>query len=206
MSTVIFEPSWDEHHASCDADDRERGPMLSLSLRIDPVSKALIRCIDGTPHPPDVQHAATVSKVICAAPDRGRTMPIPPTARLRRTCVRSQFGELPRLEWLMEQLIPRRSIGVIFGSSGVGKSAFVIDLGIAIASGRLWANRFDVVKGAVLICCQEGEEGSRRCIGSRWVLVGLVRERSLVMLSVHGPCRRFLTPKTEGTSGDLIAG
>ena len=172
-----FESPWDKHDAdysertrqdalqppldAYEADDSERGPLLSLSLRIDPVSKALIRHIDGTPHPLDVQHAATFAKVTRAVPDCGRTMPVPPTARLRRTCVPSQFGELPRLEWLMEPLIPRRSIGIIFGSSGVGKSAFLIDLGIAFAPGRLWANRFDVVKGAVLICCQEGEEGMR---------------------------------------------
>ena len=161
MSTVIVEPPWDEHDAACETDDRERGPMLPLTLRIDPVSKALIRYIDGTPHPLDVQHAATFADVISAAPDRWRTMPIPPTARLRPTCVRSQFGELPRLDWLMEHLIPRRSIVVIFGSSGVGKSAFVIDFGIALASGRPWANRFDVVKVAVLICSQEGEKGMR---------------------------------------------
>ena len=92
MSTVIVEPPWDEHDAACETDDRERGPMLPLTLRIDPVSKALIRYIDGTPHPLDVQHAATFADVISAAPDRWRTMPIPPTARLRPTCVRCTWS------------------------------------------------------------------------------------------------------------------
>ena len=34
MSTVIVEPPWDEHDAACETDDRERGPMLPLTLSL----------------------------------------------------------------------------------------------------------------------------------------------------------------------------
>jgi len=101
-------PPWDEN-------DDDGTPTRSLTFQIDPVSHTLIRYLDGVPNSMDVEHARALAETL-----RGRLIAVPPTARVRQTFVAAQFDQLPRLDWLIEGLIPCRSVTIIFGTSGAG--------------------------------------------------------------------------------------
>ncbi len=44
----------------------------------------------------------------------------------------------PRIDWLIEGIIPRRSSAVIFGESRIGKSFLALDMAIKLAKGEDW--------------------------------------------------------------------
>ena len=70
----------------------------------------------------------------------------------------AEFTQRPPLSWIVKSVFPRADLGVVYGPSGSGKSAFVLDLGIAIARGEWWrGNR--VRKGRVLYLAAEGADG-----------------------------------------------
>ncbi len=67
---------------------------------------------------------------------------------------------LPAKEWLVENIIARRDLGMLFGEAGSGKTFVVIDLVIDAVTGTRWANRFDVTWPLdVVYCAGEGVTG-----------------------------------------------
>jgi hypothetical protein len=78
-----------------------------------------------------------------------------------------QSGEdvcsLPDLVWLVRKVLTEKSLSVIYGPSGSGKSFLVIELACAMASGEHWFN-FRVKKTAVFILCLEGAAGMSKRI------------------------------------------
>jgi hypothetical protein len=72
----------------------------------------------------------------------------------------SAFAEGPEPEWIIEGLIPRAQMMVIFGAPGTGKSFFALDLAAAIARGIPWRER-ETEKGRVLYICGESPRGFR---------------------------------------------
>lgn len=62
------------------------------------------------------------------------------------------------IEWIIDGLIPRGSVGIIAGESGVGKSWFVLDLALSIATGQNWLGRFETQKSKVLIVDEENKD------------------------------------------------
>lgn len=60
--------------------------------------------------------------------------------------------------WLVEDLVPLQSVGMVFGASGVGKSHIMLSMALNVAMGRSWFGK-DVVQGSVAVLVGEGAGG-----------------------------------------------
>jgi len=70
-----------------------------------------------------------------------------------------QLGESTKnIKWLVKNLIPADSMGMIFGASGTFKSFLALDLGLSVANGKAWTNR-KTDFGAVGYMAAEGGAG-----------------------------------------------
>lgn len=67
----------------------------------------------------------------------------------------------PMLKWLIRDLLPAATLGVIYGPPGSGKSFIAMDLMAAIARGQPWLGR-RVRRGRVVYIAAEGEAGLRK--------------------------------------------
>lgn len=68
--------------------------------------------------------------------------------------------ERPDKEWLVEKIIGKGDMGMIYGASGSGKTFVVIDLIGAMVSGEQFANRFSMMRPLnVGYCAGEGVSG-----------------------------------------------
>lgn len=85
-------------------------------------------------------------------------VPLPPLLTLEQLRAQSQ-----NVSWLVKQLIPSESIGVLFGASGTFKSFIAIDMALHVAHGLPWLGR-KTKKGTVLIIAAEGGSGLWRRI------------------------------------------
>lgn len=63
-----------------------------------------------------------------------------------------------RQRWIVDDLIPRNSISMMFGAPKAGKSFVAYDLALHIANGMPWCGK-DVERGAVFVVCGEGRIG-----------------------------------------------
>lgn len=82
-----------------------------------------------------------------AAP-RGRFKPIPP----------DEFMTRPPISFIVDDVLPRAEIGVIFGGPGSGKTFLALDIGAAIARGTPWRDR-KVKQGRVVYIAGEDANG-----------------------------------------------
>jgi hypothetical protein len=69
---------------------------------------------------------------------------------------------LPEAEWLIEGVIERDSLAVLWGASGTGKSFVALDMALCIATGETWLGAYKTKRGDVFICMGEGARGGRR--------------------------------------------
>ncbi|MEX2227567.1 MAG: AAA family ATPase [Dehalococcoidia bacterium] len=66
------------------------------------------------------------------------------------------LAEAPdRIDWLVEPLIPRGGMVALVGKPASGKTWLALDLAIAIASGRPWLRKYQVIAGPVLLIDEE---------------------------------------------------
>lgn len=73
----------------------------------------------------------------------------------------SAISSLPPLAWLVDGLLYRDTVAVIFGPSGTAKSLVAQDMGQCIATGVAWQGRA-VHQGKVLYVVAEGTSGIRQ--------------------------------------------
>jgi KaiC/GvpD/RAD55 family RecA-like ATPase len=85
-------------------------------------------------------------------------VPLPPLLTLEQLRAQSQ-----NVSWLVKQLVPSESIGILFGASGTFKSFIAIDMALHVAHGLPWLGR-KTKKGTVLIVAAEGGSGLWRRI------------------------------------------
>ena len=62
------------------------------------------------------------------------------------------------IDWLVTNIIPPGTTGLLAGDSGIGKSWLVEDLALAIATGAPWLEVFPVRQGSVLLVDAENAE------------------------------------------------
>lgn len=65
------------------------------------------------------------------------------------------------IDWLIEDLIPSNSVGMIYGASGSGKSHIILSMAAMIANGLPWFNK-DTKQENVLVMAGEGLSGLSR--------------------------------------------
>ena len=71
----------------------------------------------------------------------------------------AQLADIPEPVPLVEGLLYRDSLALLYGPSGVGKSFVAIDLAMSVASDREWWNACRVESGTVLYIVAEGVPG-----------------------------------------------
>ncbi|MFM7011067.1 MAG: AAA family ATPase [Betaproteobacteria bacterium] len=79
----------------------------------------------------------------------------PSRFRLLSPC---ELRELPRMAWVVQDVLPKEGIAVIYGDTKTGKSFLAIDLLVAIAEGRDWFGYQTEVVPATYIAL-EGQAG-----------------------------------------------
>jgi len=75
--------------------------------------------------------------------------------------------KMPDMEWLVKGIIPKRSIGAVFGESGSGKSFLTVDMGMSIADGSFDWFGYRIKKVPVVYICLEGMAGLKKRL-SAW--------------------------------------
>lgn len=65
------------------------------------------------------------------------------------------------IDWLIEDIIPSNSVGMIYGASGSGKSHIILSMGAMIANGLPWFDK-ETKQGNVLVMAGEGLSGLAR--------------------------------------------
>ena len=65
------------------------------------------------------------------------------------------------IDWIIEDIIPSNSVGMIYGPSGSGKSHVILSIAAMIANGRDWFDK-ESKQGNVLVMAGEGLSGLSR--------------------------------------------
>lgn len=73
----------------------------------------------------------------------------------------AEFVSGPPATWLIRDVLPKAELIVIYGKSGSGKSFIVLDMVVAIASGKPWCG-LTVKQGRVVYVVAEGKAGFRK--------------------------------------------
>jgi RecA-family ATPase len=73
----------------------------------------------------------------------------------------AELDEMGMPEWVIDGILPKECAGVVFATSGVGKTFFVLGMACAIATGTDWYGHA-VKQGGVLYVAAEGYRGIRQ--------------------------------------------
>lgn len=86
--------------------------------------------------------------------------PVPKTGFLEPS-PGSRLSRGQHLEWIVENLIPRGTIGQVFAPPGAGKSFMALDMAAHVANGEPWGD-LRTVPGSVVFLAGEGVDGVYR--------------------------------------------
>jgi RecA/RadA recombinase len=142
-------PSTEGLRVQWDSFDRRKG-----STRRQTTMASVIKMAKGANRPTEAANREEVlakAEVIMAElPTRsfGRFGPVP----IHELTQREPLG------WLIKGVLPKARLGVLFGSSGSGKTFVALDLAFAIARGIAWRTR-RTMKARVVIIAAEGGAG-----------------------------------------------
>ena len=105
-----------------------------------------------------VEHSDAVASAIAAFAESPVAKPPAPPSRLQPLAefVRSMESEA---EWLLKGFLPARGLAQFFGPPGSGKTAVVLDMALAIASGLDWCGHKLKRHGSVIYIAGEGYRG-----------------------------------------------
>ena len=71
------------------------------------------------------------------------------------------YSQPLEIDWLIEDIMPSNSIGMIYGASGCGKSHIILSMAAMVANGLPWFDK-DTEQGNVLVMAGEGLSGIAR--------------------------------------------
>lgn len=161
---------------------------------------------DDCPPPlPDEAYAGEVESNVMQFPARGQVDAAPVRAS-KWFCAADLEGlHVPDREWLVPDLIPARTVTLLYGDGGTGKSLLALQLAVAVALGQSWIG-LPVKAGKALFPSAEDEadELHRR-------LADIVRNegarlsdlRNLTIRSLAG--EDAMLARLAGTTGPLVA-
>lgn len=105
-----------------------------------------------------------------------------------------ELRELPQPEWLVQGLLKKQSLSVLYGPSGEGKSFVALDIAASIGAGRDWHGR-EVDQGPVIYVVAEGGRGILRRIEA-WTAANHTNTDSLFIVDepvqVRNEYHRFM--------------
>jgi hypothetical protein len=84
----------------------------------------------------------------------------PPSIPLGRFCPRLPDLDAPAPKWLVKGVLPEKSLAVLYGRWGTGKSTIAVELGVAVARGVEWHGK-KVKQGSVIYIASENAHGFR---------------------------------------------
>ncbi|OUE30907.1 DNA repair protein RadA [Clavibacter michiganensis] len=79
-----------------------------------------------------------------------------------RLLTRSAIEKLPPVEPLVEDVLDRGTISMLYGPSGLGKSTLALDLALCVATGEPWRGKRTTRRSRVLYLYAEGVAGLRQ--------------------------------------------
>jgi hypothetical protein len=133
--------------------------MAAEAIDYDVAEQALVRA--GIANGLTEQEAAATAR---SGLEDGMASPRQPKAeagRAIRLLTPEDLRALPPLEWLIEGVLTKRGLSVVFGPSGAGKTFLVIDLALSIAMGASYDGRA-THHGSVIYVAAEGLAGMQR--------------------------------------------
>lgn len=108
------------------------------------------------------------------------------------------------IEWIMPEIIPPSSAGLLAGDSGIGKSWLFMELALSIATDTPFLGHFKVRQGLVLIVDEENSELLlRNRLNKMLVSKGIKQTKDLPIQFLVGSSTHFSPIK--GKNGDLTA-
>jgi hypothetical protein len=78
--------------------------------------------------------------------------------RPKRFLTADEMQQLPRPDYLVHGILPKKSFSIVFGPPEAGKSFLALDISLCIATGFRWLGR-EVLQGPVVYIAGEGAEG-----------------------------------------------
>lgn len=113
----------------------------------------------------------------------------------------------PEVSFLVDGLIPVRSIGMIWAAPNTGKTLLLVDLIMACIAGSKWAGSFDVHKQmTICLITTEGVRDLRKRIAAAAELWGVSGEDLDARLLIVTECPvDLVNDNSEGSSGKFIA-
>lgn len=151
-------PSQENLREQWDSFDRPRSKARQISMS---TVKYMVNALNKDAQKPTV---ATADSIAAATADIVSPLPGAKTATALDFSGKFKIYDAtamslrPPPEWLIQNVIPRADVMVLFGASGSGKSFVALDMGGAVARGVQWrGNRTE--KGRVLIIAAEGGGG-----------------------------------------------
>ena len=87
------------------------------------------------------------------------SIPASPVEKRRKGYRLNDFEQMPPASWLIKDHITTKSLSVVFGSPGVGKTFFALDMALSISSGLPFLGIYPVDKTPVLYLMGEGGNG-----------------------------------------------
>ncbi len=96
-----------------------------------------------------------------------------------------EVEQLPDPEWLVDGVLPAKSMAVLYGAPGAGKTFLALDIALSIASAREWSGH-DSTPGAVVYIVAEGVAGLSKRLKA-WCVVHEVSEVARIYLVPDAP-------------------
>jgi RecA-family ATPase len=92
------------------------------------------------------------------------------------------YSQPLEIDWLIEDIMPSNSIGMVYGASGCGKSHIILSMAAMVANGLPWFDN-ETKEGSVLVMAGEGLSGIARRIKAIEIENNLTIDRAKLHIS-----------------------
>lgn len=97
----------------------------------------------------------------------------------------SEIANLPKLDWLVDEWLPKHGLALLYGPSGCGKSFVALDWALSVASGLEWLSQ-STAQGSVVYVWAEARTGLNQRLEA-WKLAHEVRTLPAALFMLDAP-------------------